>query len=632
MIRDALAGLAERRLTRWTALALAGALSIAALWAAYVSIRDWQFRDLDEQARRNLDLYAVELGLTLAQFEAVPDLIAKHPAIVSFMSGSKDDPEEVERLNRLLETMNAEVGSSDVYVMDRTGMTFIASNWRSAAPFVGKSFEYRPYFRQALAGGRGRFFGLGTTSGVRGHFFSAPVRDGLGRIIGVVAVKVPSGPLEDLWNAPGTLIVTDELGIVFLSSDPAWVYGALSAVTESGMAQLIATRRYDLEKVRPLPIRIEAQLPLGALVEPEAGEPALLDGEHLMVSRKVPVMAATGTVLVPTADARFRSLMLTLLTGFAVASLWLVVLALVQYQQNLSQRRRFEAERAKHLEEWAGELEARVVERTRELRQANDALSVEIGERESMADRLRAMQGDLIQSEKLAALGKISAGINHELNQPIGAVLAYADNARKFLERGMNDRAEENLKEIAELCDRMGRIVRDLKVYSRQEPVTVEVLGLRKPLGSALRILRHRISDLGVEVTGLETVPDIQVLGAETGLTQVLTNLVSNAADAMAENDGPRRLTVSVDWPDLATITVILADTGPGIPEESQDRLFDPFFSTKKGEKGMGLGLAISRNVMRSFGGDLSARNRPDGGAAFYISLKRAVPMSAVAE
>lgn len=614
------------RAGRSSAVLGAALATVCALLLAHQFILNWQFRDLERQASNALDLYAVELGLTLAQYENAAPLIAGHPDVIDYLTAAPalrvPGP-----LNRLLERINAEIGASDTYVMDASGMTLAASNWNAERPFVGRSFAYRPYFQDAIEGGHGRFFGLGTTSGRRGHYFSAPVRNGLGIIVGVVAVKVLSAPLEEAWDSPGRLIVTDTFGVVFLSSDPAWLYGTVGALDVDQRRVLSLTRRYDMDRVRPLPIVVE-----GGRVRPAGDADAILGDEHLMARRSLPVMAADAAVLLPTAPARTRTLLLTLLVALALAGLWFLGFALVQRRSNLMQRRRFEEERRRQLETWAEELETRVMDRTAELTAANEALSLEMTERERTARRLRETQSDLIQAEKLAALGKISAGINHELNQPIGAVRAYADNARQFLERGKLDRAAENLQEIADLCERMGKTVRELKIYSRKEAVTVEPVGLRQALAAALRVVRHSLADRGITVDGLDGLPDIDVLAVETGLTQVLTNLLSNAGDAMSETGGDRRVTLSLHHPEADMAELILNDTGPGIPDGILPRLFDPFFTTKTGEKGLGLGLAISRNVVRGFDGDLTAENRAEGGARFRLRLRLARPLASVAE
>lgn len=603
----------------FTGLFLATFVSLGVLVASYWSIRSWQLHDLEEQARGALDLYATELGLTLAKYEAAPGLIAGHPDILAFLS----DPSVTEdsQLNLLLEDINTELGSSDVYLMQPDGLTLAASNWRLQRTFIGRNFSFRPYFREAMAGRTGRFFGLGTTSGVRGHYFSAPVRAEAGDIIGVVVVKVSSAPLESLWAGPGRLVVMDDLGIVFLSSDPEWIYGSIREMTDEERARLESTKRYPLEKVQRLELEFEPEPGGWSLVRQTGGDTHLLSGEHLMVSRNIPVMAAEGTALLATSGTTARTWLLTLLVAFAVASLWLLGIAYGQYRRNLAQRRRFEEENRRQLERWASELEEKVAERTSELQETNAALSVEISERARMARALRETQSNLIQAEKMAALGEISASINHELNQPLGAVRAYADNARKFLDRGDNGKATENLVEIAELCERMGGIVRHLKSYSRKEPVKTVPVSFRSALASALRVVRHRLSDLSISVEGLDDVPDVTVLASETGLIQVLTNLFSNAVDAMREQEGTRRLrirgTVGSD-----ELILQLSDSGPGIPSDALARLFDPFFTTKEGEKGLGLGLAISRNVMRGFGGDLRAENDPKGGAVFTLSLQ----------
>ena len=140
--------------------------------------------EANARAESTLRLTANALEGHLRRFEALPELLADSPDMLALVRGP-EDPAQRMAMNRWLKAKNAVVQSSDIYVIDPAGNTVAASNFDRADSFIGQNFAYRPYFSDALAGGKGRFFALGTTSGVRGYYFGAPIRDADGRVAGV---------------------------------------------------------------------------------------------------------------------------------------------------------------------------------------------------------------------------------------------------------------------------------------------------------------------------------------------------------------------------------------------------------------------------------------------------------------
>jgi two-component system C4-dicarboxylate transport sensor histidine kinase DctB len=282
----------------------------------------------------------------------------------------------------------------------------------------------------------------------------------------------------------------------------------------------------------------------------------------------------------------------------------------------VSQRRARLAERLAIHAAAQANLERQVAERTADLTQAN-------------AD-LHRMQADLVQAGKLAALGRMSAALSHEINQPLAAVRNYADSAGLLIERGDLDRARENVGLILGLIDRMAAIARHLRNVARKPNEPLKVVDIGTVVQDALVIAQARLTAAGAEVI-LDLPPDLPpVLGGPVRLQQVVVNVLSNAADAM-QDSADRRIHLSAHMMD-DEVTIAIRDHGPGVAPANADRIFDPFFSTKQVGAGLGLGLSISYNIMKDFGGDLRVANHPEGGAVFSLILRRAGSSALAAE
>jgi len=267
------------------------------------------------------------------------------------------------------------------------------------------------------------------------------------------------------------------------------------------------------------------------------------------------------------------------------------------------------------------ELEVSVERRTRDLVASNQRLSDEIEERRRAEANLRQTQDELIQAAKLAVLGQLAAGINHELNQPLAAIRAYAENARRFIELSRIESADANLAQIVELTERMADISAQLRQFSRKSSERQETISVQACIEYALRLFHSRLRDDGIRIVQQWPKETLWVEGDLVRLEQVLVNLIGNAVQAMKEIDAPV-LTLSAQV-DHNQVVISVADNGPGIAADHLGHIFEPFFTTKAPGSGLGLGLSISSRIMEDLGGRLQAMNQTEGGACFTITLPR---------
>lgn len=228
---------------------------------------------------------------------------------------------------------------------------------------------------------------------------------------------------------------------------------------------------------------------------------------------------------------------------------------------------------------------------------------------------LREAESALRRAESLASMGQLVSGVAHELSNPISAILHFADELDRTAGEGVD---AEALMVIREQAHRCREIVRDLLAMARRREAAREAVDLGALVERSVLALRPRLREAGVRVD--VAVPDAPacVLADRAGLEQVVTNLVTNAADAASERESGRVM-VEVRC-EGATCVLRVEDDGPGIPADVLPRLFEPFFTTKA-EHGTGLGLPVSLGIVEQHGGRLVAENRAEGGARFTVSL-----------
>jgi len=582
---------------------------------------------LQQTTATRADRYAATLESTLDRYEFLPALVSLHPFVHDLLA-APDDPARVAAANRYLAEVNRRARASATYVIAANGIALAASNHDLPGSFVGTDYRFRPYFQMAARGQVGRFYAIGVTSDEPGYYIAQPVRSG-GRVVGVTVVKLNLEWFQRA-GAGGTepVMVSDDHGVIFLSSVPAWQYRTLRPLPPALQTELDRTRQYHGQAVRPLPLEAlqspvtrwltQAVLRDGArLVRIGTGGGA---ERYLEISRKVgpadwtmQVMAALDPVL---ASARNATL------GAALAYACMCLL-LFNWRQRRQRARDIEYGR-RLLEAAYDELERRVEARTADLMAINEQLEAEVAERTRAESELRAAQDELVQASKLAALGQMAAGITHELNQPLAALRTFSDNTRVLLERGKLDAATDNLAAIADLTARMGKITGQLKLFAGKARPRRHAVPVRAALDHVLALMAPRLGAVALRVEGLQAAPGPAVWADELKLEQVLLNLLGNALDALAAAAPAAPCVEVVVGEQGDTVSIAVRDNGGGIAEDALPRLFEPFFTTKEIGQGLGLGLAISTSIVREFGGQLSAANRAGGGAEFVVVLRRA--------
>jgi two-component system NtrC family sensor kinase len=248
-----------------------------------------------------------------------------------------------------------------------------------------------------------------------------------------------------------------------------------------------------------------------------------------------------------------------------------------------------------------------------------EALMRDVTERKRLEDQARDLYHQLLQAEKLAALGQTISGVAHELNNPLATILTWAE---RLAQRPVDEQTKRGLETILSESERAAKIVRNLLMFSRKRHTTRAMVDLNQVVREtiALRSYEQRLSN----VTVLEALPSgLPLVFADPHqIQQVLLNLVINAEQAMVAAHGRGTLIVRT-WHEVDREAVVLEvnDDGPGVPEDVQPRIFDPFFTTKEVGKGTGLGLTVAYAIVQEHGGRLTVKSEPNGGASFFVEL-----------
>lgn len=580
---------------------LALACAAAIVLTVFVVAAGRAEREVRAVGDRQLQIIALDLESALEKFETLPFALAFHPALGQAL-GAPQDREALQRLNLTLQTIQRQAKVSAIYLMDRNGDTLVASNWDEPLTFVGKNFGFRPYFRDALEGRAGRFYGIGSTTGEPGYFIAQPVYpNGVPgpEPIGVIAVKISLSEFEHTWSrSEEPLVLVDHLGVIFLSNRDGWRYRSLHTLSQQERHYVTGTFQYAGQAIQPVAALPKAQRAgFGDYVAKPVGR----------LGWQVMLFPAQNRIL---RTASYSALAAALVLAVVVLSSWAVHQRRRRLEERLASRRA--------LQRAAEELDRTIAQRTQELRAANHDLESKYQKLQQTEHLLRSTQNELVQAGKLATLGQMAAGITHELNQPLAAIRAFADNAVTFLARGRPAQAGDNLAHISAAAARMGEIIGQLKGFARKSRDAVAAVDLAQSIRESAMLLggdfRRRQAQLEIDMR-----EPLQVTGDPVRTEQVLINLLRNALDAV--DGAPQRQVCVLLQREGGQAVVRIRDSGPGIEQDAVERLFEPFFTTKPPGQGLGLGLAISSSIVQAMDGQLSAHNRPEGGAEFVMRL-----------
>ncbi|MBI3898677.1 MAG: sensor histidine kinase [Gammaproteobacteria bacterium] len=583
--------------------------SVFAVWQTWGYAERGAVAELQRVGEHRLELYAQTLRGAIDRFSPLPLLLSNHPDIVTALKINRSALNE--RASRLLERTNAEAGTDELFILDAAGVVRASSNWRSPHNVVGTDVGFRPYLTETTLGhGRG-FFGIDAATGEPGFYLSRSIVDAE-KPIGAVIVKINLDPIEVAWTASlESVMLVDSDGVVLLASHDEWKYRSLATLAEYAGKRGHVSREFINRKILPLELTVERRLAPGTHVIRLLTQVASWrnrNPRYLVQERELAEFDWKLFYLSDFAPVRER---ITHMVYIAVSvAILIVLLALFLRERQLKIRLRLHAK---------DELESRVALRTQELRIANERLRQEVVDREQAERELKEAQEELIQSGKLAALGQLSAGIAHELNQPLAALRTYMASLRLLLGQGEQEQSERHLRAMSDLTERMGRITSHLKIFARKSPGVLHPTALQTAIDRAVTLIDAKRRLHAVELQLNLPQQALLVLADEVRLEQVFVNLLSNAIDATA-NVGHRLIIIEATIGDGRAI-VSVADSGSGIAPTDLPRLFDPFFTTKEVGRGLGLGLSISYGIVTDLGGTLRVANRSGGGAVFTLTI-----------
>lgn len=544
---------------------------ILVIWASHIYLTRAFSVDQNSDATVRATLYAGAIQSTMQRHSVVPLLLSRDPILIQALeTGQYQGAEE------RLASFRAEIGAGSIFLLDHEGQIVAASDERPGEQYDGD----KAYFTSATADTGTVFSIIENDDGAYSFHYARRIMQG-DTLLGVVVVTVDLGQLEEGWRRAGLkVVVTDSDDQVLLASEPNWRQKTLSNLLAPGP---------DASRVRQA-LR-EARQTFGA---PSyvyiAGTPHLLD--------QVPVGFRNWrlTYFATLEDVRVRV--------NAVLSLIIMVMALLLALGFYLLSRRTRAE------------SRRIQRESEELRMLNRRLSSEIGARKRVEKDLKEAEQSLEQASKLAALGQMSAAVSHELNQPLAAMKTYLAGARLLVTRRRPEEALTSFQRIDDLIDRMAGITRQLKSYARKGDVDVEAVDLRDSVRVALSMMAPQLGKMAVQIA--TTLPsEAAIVRADPlRLEQIIVNLLRNALDAVRAQEDRR---IKILLAQGESILLSIEDNGAGLKDP--DKLFEPFYTTKKPGEGLGLGLAISAGFAAELGGRLVARNAPDGGAVFELVL-----------
>lgn len=562
-------------------VALLLVIAAAVVWVLDDWLSDSFTVDTRNRAELRLVLYAGNIEAELQRTQVLPILLARDPLLRSALQDAN-----YAQIPQLLIQLQTEVGSAGIELLDASGRVVAATDRNR----LGVARATDTLFVDARRNADTIFAVQPRDSGGYGFFYARAIRES-GQVLGVVTVEVDLGKFERSWaGLADAVALLDSEGRIILATEPRW-----RGRTE---AEALALRN--------APSAIERALRYTADLAGR-GPDAFLLNEAVLRSETRVQHRGWRLISFTTYDGvreKVNGVLALVIMGFAL------LLALVFYlfsRRAWSQSARFERESV-------------------ELRQLNLRLQREIAAREKMQKELTVAEQTLAQSSKLAVLGEMSAAVSHELNQPLAAMKTYLAGARLLMTRQRPEEALVSVQRIDDLIDRMGAITRQLKSFARKGGDAFAPIDLRDCVTEALTMMEPRLRERRVLVVRTLPKEPVMVMGDRLRLEQVIINLLRNAVDATRQVNAPQ---IDLILTQGDTVTLTVRDNGSGIAEI--DKVFEPFYTSKKPGDGVGLGLAISSGIVADHGGRLTARNAPEGGAAFDIALPvlRALPAAA---
>nr|WP_082537540.1 ATP-binding protein [Aureimonas sp. Leaf460] len=566
------------------------AVVAAVWWTASVWTRSEAITEASKEAEALVRQHSRLIDSELARFRLLPIVLGDYGDVAEVLT--HPTPKAAARLSGKLALLARKTGASRVYFLDWNGLAIAASNIGEADSFVGQNFSFRPYFTDAVRDGSAEYYGAGVITKRSGLFIARRI-DESGEAFGVVVVKYEFDTLSGTWASdPGQTLIVDANGIVLAAPDPSELLTTIRPLAPATRAAIRSTGQYGDAALAPGAYALEGAdritSPAGASMVHAALPIAGTDLRLLHLTDTEPALAAAAR------RATLVALAAAPLLALIASALW----------WRISRAARLAADRRA--------LEAAVSERTAQLQD-------EMGHRALADQRFRLAREELAQANRLAALGSITAGMMHEISQPVATIRTLSENALHHLAADRMDRVRASLGTAIEMTERIGTLMQEMRGFSRRGEGRVGPLPLDAVIAGTMLLMEDRIRKAGIRLNrspeGLGT-----VFGDRVRLEQVLVNLLQNAVEALHDIRAPQIDLIVTREGDTMRLTV--ADNGPGIDPRLGKEVFQPFVTNKP--NGLGLGLRIASDIMADLGGSLALGVSPLGGAAFVVTMRAA--------
>ncbi|MGD9918310.1 MAG: ATP-binding protein [Paenirhodobacter sp.] len=561
-----------RRLVLRAGVGFVVLLAMVVIWITNAWLTERFTETTRVRTELRLALYTGNIISELQRTSVVPLLLARDPVLTRALETG-----DFSKSSAQLISARDDIAAASIRLLDMTGRVVAATNRN----LLGATYGTEPFFVEAQRSRETIFTASqgAESPGTEFNYSRAIVSDG--KAIGVIVVEAELSKFERSWaGISDAVAVVDSEGRIILTTEPKWRGLTMEQALDA----------------RSAPTAIERALQATA---DWANEPpdAYLKGQAVMRTETRVPFRGWRMIAFTSYDSvreRVNAVLALEIMGFAI------LLAVGFYV--ISRRARVQT--------------AAYRRESVELRALNTRLNREIAEREKVQKDLAVAEQTLAQSSKLAALGEMSAAVSHELNQPLAAMKTYLAGARLLIQRARTEEALSSFQRIDDLIERMGAITRQLKSYARKGGEAFEPVDLRAAISSALAMMEPQLKGRTVRI--LRTLPrgQVMVMADRIRLEQVIINLLRNALDATkGKPDAEIELMLATG----ETAVFSVRDNGPGITD--LEKLFEPFWTTKKPGEGTGLGLAISSSIVSDFGGRLTAHNAEGGGAVFEMQL-----------
>ena len=414
-----------------------------------------------------------------------------------------------------------------------------------------------------------------------GFFYSRKIENDQ-RVLGVLSIEVDLKKFENSWKSAGDRIfISNGEGKIVLATEPTWKGLSDDLAWKNQNSKNIIKRGYSVAK---------------GWVDSNESDQYFNDSSFVRFNKNIPILNWKISSFENYSGVRER--VNTILALEILIFLLLLVLSLYSLnRKKILRLNLFEEETIK-------------------LRELNKKLETEMEQRKRVEKNLLAVEQTLEQHSKLAALGEMSAAISHELNQPLAAMKTYLAGASLLLKRNRPQETVAALMRIDGLIHRMGEITKQLKSFARKNTESFVPLNFNDAILEAMSIMEPQLKQSGIKIdTNIPSEP-VLIVGDQQRLEQVIINLIRNAIDALDDTELP---SITISLYKNNSVRFSIRDNGKGI--NNLEKLFEPFQTSKDPGKGLGLGLAISSNIISELGGSLSGENLTPTGAEFTIKL-----------